>query len=75
MNQQLGNPVGFCQPALYQLIGTPSFHQIVKGNNGAYDAGLNWNACTGLGTPNGAAILKALQGTTASEATASSSAA
>jgi len=75
INQQLGNPVGFCQPALYQLIGTPSFHQIVKGNNGAYDAGLNWNACTGLGTPNGAAILKALQGTTASEATASSSAA
>ena len=71
INQQIGKPVGFLQPALYQLIGTPSFHQIVKGDNGGYNAGLNWNACTGLGTPNGAAILKALQGTTTSEATAS----
>jgi kumamolisin len=74
INQQMGKPVGFLQPALYQLIGTPSFHQILKGNNGAYHAGPNWNACTGLGTPNGAAILKALQGTTASEATASATA-
>ena len=71
LNQQIGKPVGFLQPALYQLIGTSAFHQILKGNNGAYDAGPNWNACTGLGTPNGAAILKALQGSQASEATAS----
>jgi kumamolisin len=71
INQQMGKPVGFVQPALYQLIGSSSFHQITKGNNGAYDAGPNWNACTGLGTPNGAAILKALQGSTASEASAS----
>jgi kumamolisin len=69
-NQQIGNPVGFIQPALYQLIGTTSFHEITKGNNDGYQAGPNWNACTGLGSPNGAAILKALQGTTASGATA-----
>jgi hypothetical protein len=25
-----------------------------------YDAGAPWNACTGLGTPNGAAIAKIL---------------
>jgi kumamolisin len=71
LNQQIGKPVGFLHPALYQLIGTSAFHQILKGNNGAYDAGPNWNACTGLGSPNGAAILKALQGSQASEATAS----
>jgi kumamolisin len=75
INQQMGRPVGFVQPALYQLIGTTAFHQITTGNNGAYDAGPNWNACTGLGTPNGAAILKALQGSQASEATASATAA
>jgi kumamolisin len=69
-NQQIGNPVGFIQPALYQLIGTTSFHEITQGNNDGYQAGPNWNACTGLGSPNGAAILKALQGTTASGATA-----
>jgi kumamolisin len=64
-NQQLGKPVGFVQPALYQMIGTAAFHQITKGNNDGYQAGPNWNPCTGLGSPNGAAILKVLQGTTA----------
>jgi kumamolisin len=68
INQQLGKPVGFVQPALYQMIGTSSFHQIPKGNNDGFQAGPNWNPCTGLGSPNGAAILKALQGTTATGA-------
>jgi kumamolisin len=70
LNQQLGRPVGFVQPALYQMIGTSSFHQITKGNNDGYQAGPNWNPCTGLGSPNGAAILKALQGTTTTGASA-----
>jgi kumamolisin len=65
INQQMGKPVGFIQPALYQLIGTSAFHEITSGNNGGYDAGANWNACTGLGSPDGAAVLKALQGTQA----------
>ena len=65
INQQLGKPVGFVQPALYGMIGTTAFHEVTKGNNNGYQAGPNWNPCTGLGTPNGAAILKALQGTTA----------
>jgi kumamolisin len=64
INQQMGKPVGFVQPALYQMIGTTSFHEITKGNNDGYQAGPNWNPCTGLGSPNGAAILKALQGST-----------
>lgn len=61
INQQLGKPVGFVQPALYQMISTSAFHEVLKGNNNGYQAGPNWNACTGLGTPDGAAILKALQ--------------
>ena len=66
INQQMGKPVGFVQPALYQMVGTTSFHDITKGNNDGYQAGPNWDACTGLGTPNGEAILKALQGSTSS---------
>jgi kumamolisin len=61
LNQQLGKPVGFVQPALYQ-IGESVFHDITSGNNDGYSAGKGWDACTGLGTPNGAALLKALQG-------------
>ena len=65
INQQMGKAVGFVQPALYQMIGTPAFHEVTTGNNDGYQAGPNWNPCTGLGTPNGAAILKGLQGNTA----------
>jgi kumamolisin len=61
INQQLGNPVGFVHAALYR-IGTPAFRDIATGNNGGYQAAINWDACTGLGSPNGAALLKALEG-------------
>jgi kumamolisin len=60
INQQLGAPVGFVNPLLYQ-IGTPAFADITGGNNGHYNAGSGWDACTGLGSPNGAALLSALQ--------------
>ena len=59
-NQQLGTPVGFVHPALY-AIGTPAFRDISSGNNGGYTAGPNWDACTGFGSPNGDALLKALK--------------
>jgi kumamolisin len=61
INGQLGRPVGFVHAALYR-IGTPAFRDIAKGNNGGYQASNNWDACTGLGSPNGGALLKALQG-------------
>ena len=63
LNQQLGRGVGFVQPALYQ-IGESAFRDIKTGNNGGYQASVNWDPCTGLGSPNGAALLKALQATT-----------
>ena len=61
MNQQLGKPLGFLNPLLYPLVGTPAFHDITQGNNGAYSAGPGWDACTGLGSPVGTVLLRALQ--------------
>ena len=47
-------PVGFINPLLY---GNPeACNDIVSGNNGTYAAAKGWDACTGLGSPNGAAI-------------------
>ena len=60
LNQQLGKAVGFVQPALYR-IGEAAFRDITSGNNGGYNAAPNWDACTGLGSPNGAALLAALR--------------
>ncbi len=51
LDQHLGSPLGFAQPALYPLLGSDSFHDITSGNNGAYAAGPGWDACTGLGSP------------------------
>jgi kumamolisin len=33
---------------------------ITTGNNGAYSAGPGWDACTGLGSPDGEKLLAAL---------------
>jgi kumamolisin len=63
-NQALGRPLGFIQPKLYQ-IGSSAFRDITSGNNGYYSAGAGWDACTGLGSPNGATLLSALMGTAA----------
>jgi kumamolisin len=61
LNQKLGKPVGFLQPVLYGLPTTAAaFHDIVKGSNGAFSAGPGWDACTGLGSPSGENLLKAL---------------
>ncbi len=62
LNQQLGAPVGFVQPRLYPLLGTAAFHDITSGSNGAYSAGPGWDACTGLGSPDGTALASELAG-------------
>jgi kumamolisin len=65
--QATGKTFGLMQPVLYAGVapGTaqPGFNDIVSGNNGAYQAGPGWDACTGLGSPNGTALLKLLSGT------------
>jgi len=63
MNQQLGKPVGFWNPMLYQAIGTGAVRDITQGNNGTYAAADGWDACTGVGAPVGTALLGALQST------------
>lgn len=60
VNQQKGSPVGFVNPNLYANAGT--FRDITQGSNGAYSAGPGWDACTGLGSPNGQKISQALAG-------------
>ena len=58
-NQSLGRAVGDPHAALYR-IGEPAFRDITQGNNGSYDAGQGWDACTGLGSPDGQMLLTAL---------------
>jgi kumamolisin len=61
LNQKLGKPVGYFQPALYTtVLAHKAFRDITEGNNGSYSARPGWDACTGLGSPNGQAILNAL---------------
>jgi kumamolisin len=72
INQSLGKPVGFINPLLYgQVYQADAFHDITQGSNdstgniGAYEAATGWDPCTGLGSPDGAAITRALTGVTA----------
>ena len=62
MNASLGKPVGFLQPQIYTASADSGFHDITQGNNPAYQAGPGWDACTGNGSPDGAALLTALGG-------------
>jgi kumamolisin len=59
INQRLGRAVGFVNPLLYQ--NASALRDIVDGNNGAYAAGPRWDACTGWGSPNGAALANVLR--------------
>jgi kumamolisin len=72
INQQAGAPIGFFLPTLYA---NPTLcRQITTGNNipeGSiigYNAGPGWNACTGLGSPNGTALATGLVATQAAPA-------
>jgi kumamolisin len=64
--QATGKRFGLLQPLLYAGVspGTDvaGFRDITSGNNGAYTAGPGWDACTGLGVPDGAALLTRLRG-------------
>jgi kumamolisin len=55
-----GKRFGLLQTSLYAGVtpGTavPGFHDITSGNNGDYAAGPGWDACSGLGSPDGTAL-------------------
>ena len=59
--QALGRSLGLLQPALYQGAvpgSSPAgFRDITSGDNGAYSAGPGWDPCSGLGSPEGSALL------------------
>jgi kumamolisin len=72
INQKMGKPLGFANPALYALPpASGAFVDITQGNNNGFNAGPGWDACTGLGRPNGAKLLAALSGVHSSAASAS----
>jgi kumamolisin len=60
LNQASGAAVGYINPLLYQHAS--ALRDITSGNNGEYDAGSGWDACTGLGSPNGELLEGALAG-------------
>jgi kumamolisin len=69
INAALGHNVGFVNPILYRL-GKNVFRDIApppgpvdNGNGGVkgYPADVGWDACTGLGSPNGRKLLEALK--------------
>jgi kumamolisin len=63
MNQKIGKPVGFLNPLIYaQAVETSGFHDVTQGNNGKFSAAEGWDPCTGLGSPDGAQLLAALNG-------------
>jgi kumamolisin len=63
--QATGQRFGLIQTLLYAGVtpGTavPGFRDTTSGNNGAYTAGPGWDACSGLGSPDGTALLTRLQ--------------
>ena len=61
-NAQNKTAAGFLQPTIYTAKAKSSFHDITSGNNGAFSAGPGWDACTGLGSPIGTALIKLLGG-------------
>ena len=64
VNQKRGKAVGYLNPFLYQnyqqLAQSKALRDVTMGNNGSYKAGPGWDACTGLGTPDGALLFTAL---------------
>lgn len=60
INQLATHAVGYLNPLLYMAPVEATFHDITLGNNGGYQAGPGWDACTGLGTPDGNALIAAL---------------
>ena len=61
LNQSLNTRLGFVNPLLYEVAASSdAFNDVTLGDNGDYRCARGWDACTGLGTPNGQNLLKAL---------------
>jgi kumamolisin len=79
INQKLGGRVGFVNPQLYALpSGSGALHDVTIGDNRCtfqqfhnigYDAGVGWDACGGLGSPDGVKLCGLLRPMTPPAAT------
>ena len=62
INAETGRRAGFINPVLYGA--KAGFNDVMQGDNrvdaSGYEAGLGWDACTGLGSPRGDALLHLL---------------
>ena len=65
LSQGLKARCGFLNPLIYTKCSNGILRDITIGNNGAYSAGPGWDACTGLGSPQGERLFAALSGTPA----------
>jgi kumamolisin len=54
INGAAGKPAGFVNPLLY--ANPSALRDVTSGNNGDYAAAEGWDACTGLGSPNGGSL-------------------
>lgn len=54
INAAAGASAGWVNPVLYKNPG--ALRDITKGSNGTYAAATGWDACTGLGSPDGARL-------------------
>jgi len=68
LNQALNKRIGFFNPLLYEMADSAAIRSISEGNNSmpngpdAWQASQDgWDPCTGLGVPNGEAMLKWLK--------------
>jgi len=58
INQSNGTPVGYLNPMLYSK--PQGLRDIISGSNGDFEAAQGWDACTGLGSPNGPVLHSAV---------------
>ncbi|HKS45225.1 MAG TPA: S53 family peptidase [Amycolatopsis sp.] len=65
LTQALGGPLGPLHARLYSGVRPgqeqPGFLDVTSGHNGGYAAGPGWDACTGLGVPDGEDLLAVLK--------------
>jgi len=69
INQGLGARVGFLNQLLYTQFAQGVLFDVTSGDNGAFQAGPGWDACTGLGSPDGRKLFAALQGGNVAQST------
>ena len=58
INAAKAQRAGFINPHLY--VNATALHNVPQGNNGDFAASTGWDACTGLGSPNGQKVADAV---------------